>query len=135
MNRAHELFIQGIRKVNDFMISTDTGSIMAGMESAKNEFMTVVKFAVNIIAVPVIAVIIGVILLFNVAACVRKHNGQQSYSDKLTVVIICLVVLVLVVSFPFWGWQMLGVTTSTPTATDTAAAASAAAAYLGGFFR
>lgn len=108
MNRAHEILILGISKAQDILIMKDTGSVISGLEAARNEFMTVVKFAVNNVVIPIIAVAIGIAILFAVVACIRKHHGQETYTDKLLVIGICVAALVLVLSFPAWGWKMIG---------------------------
>ncbi|MFA9380265.1 MAG: hypothetical protein ACERKO_04310 [Acetanaerobacterium sp.] len=113
MNKVHELFISGVIAANDLIQKTaDTNSVIAGMTSAKNEFMKVVVFGVNVIIIPIISVGIAIAIVFAIAACVRKHNGQQTYTDKLIVIGICVAALALVLSFYSWGWEMLGITPS-----------------------
>lgn len=90
----------------------DTNSVISGLTSAKNEALTVVMYAVNYVVVPLIAIGIGVAIIFAIAACVRKHSGQQSYTDKLIVIAVCVIAMALVISFPAWGWEMMGVVTA-----------------------
>lgn len=113
MNKVHELCVSTAIAAGDlFQKTADTNSVISGMTSAKNEFMTVLVFAVNKIIIPIIAAAILIAIIFAIAACVRKHQGQQSYTDKLIVIGICVAALALVVSFPSWGWQMIGVNTT-----------------------
>ena len=114
MNKVHELCVgAAITMDMVFQKTADTGSVMSGMTKAKNEFMSVLVFAVNTIIIPIICCGIGLALIFAITACVRKHQGQQSYTDKLIVIGICVAALALVISFPSWGWEMLGVTSGT----------------------
>lgn len=109
MNKVHELCVAGAIAAGDlFQKTADTNSVMNGLTAAKNEFMTVFKFAINVIVIPIICGVILVIMAFLIAACVRRHQGQQGYADKLIPIFICIAALTLVASFPAWGWQMIG---------------------------
>lgn len=109
MNKVHELCLTSAIVIEElFKKTADTNSVMNGLTSAKNEFMTVFKFAINWIAIPIIAGVIVVIMAFLIASCVRKHQGREGYADKLIPIFICLAALTLVLSFPAWGWQMIG---------------------------
>lgn len=109
MSKLFSLCVAGTIAAGDLLQKTaDTNSVMNGLTAAKNEFMTVFKFAINWIVIPIICAVILGFLIFFIAGCVRRHQGQQSYSDKLIGVAICLVALTIVASFPAWGWQMIG---------------------------
>jgi hypothetical protein len=96
-------------KFHFFTLAASTASdVSKGLTDAKQQVVDFSKPAINDVLVPLIAIVIGVFLLFFVGGAVNRHRGGEEYKDKIIAIIICLVALVLVLSFPAWGWTMMG---------------------------
>jgi hypothetical protein len=89
-------------------VDSSVSQVTQGLTDAKGDVIGFAKPAINTVAVPIAAVVIGCIMLFFIVGAVRKHRGGEEYQDKIIAIIICLVALVLVLSFPAWGWTMMG---------------------------
>lgn len=87
----------------------DTSHVESGLSDAKDGVMTLVKFAVNSIGVPILAAVIVGFLLFNIVKAVSKHRVGEDYSHNIGWIIGLVIVLALVTSFPVWGWKLAGV--------------------------
>lgn len=87
----------------------NTNNVQAGLSDAKNGVMTLIKFAVNSIGVPIMSAVIVGFLLFNIVKAVSKHRGGEDYSHNIGWIIALVIVLALVTSFPAWGWKLAGV--------------------------
>ena len=87
----------------------NTSNVEAGLKEAKTGVMTIIKFAVNNVGVPIIACVVVGFLLFNIAKCVSKHRMGDDYSHNVFWIIGLVIILALVTSFPSWGWKLAGV--------------------------
>lgn len=81
--------------------------VKSGLTSAKNEAVTMVKFIVENVAIPVIAAVLVGLLIFNIAKAVKKHHGAEPYGDNLIGIGIVVIVLAVVISAPNWMWSMI----------------------------
>lgn len=86
----------------------DTTSIQNGLTTAKTGIMTLIKFVVDNIAVPIIGAVLVGLMVFLIASAVSKHRQGEDYSHRVFLIIATVIVLGVVVSFPSWGWQMIG---------------------------
>ncbi|WRS29021.1 DUF3852 family protein (plasmid) [Oscillospiraceae bacterium MB08-C2-2] len=85
-----------------------SANIQSGLDTAKGEIMDVMKYGVDKFAVPILAAVVVVVMLFYIGGAISQHRQGQDYQEKLKPIGICLVVLVLIVTFPVWGWAMIG---------------------------
>lgn len=83
--------------------------VQAGLTQAKNEIMTNVKFAVNIIIIPIACAILAGITIWLILQCVGSHRKGEDYSDKIKPIAILVIVIVLIASAPTWIWTLVGV--------------------------
>lgn len=86
----------------------DTSSIQNGLTTAKTGIMTLIKFIVDNVAVPIISAGLIGLLVFLIASAVSKHHQGEDYSHKVYLIIGTVIVLGVVVTFPTWGWKMIG---------------------------
>lgn len=86
----------------------DTTAIQNGLSTAKDNIMTLIKFIVDNIAVPIISAALVGLMVFLIASAVSKHHQGEDYSHKVYLIIGTVIVLGVVVTFPAWGWKMIG---------------------------
>lgn len=86
----------------------DTSSIQNGLTTAKTGIMTLIKFIVDNVAIPIISAGLIGLLVFLIASAVSKHHQGEDYSHKVYLIIGTVIVLGVVVTFPTWGWKMIG---------------------------
>lgn len=86
----------------------DTSTVQAGLTTAKTGIMTLIKFIVDSVAIPIIDAGLVGLLIFLIASSVQKHHQGEDYSQKMFLIIGVVIVIALVTSFPTWGWSMIG---------------------------
>lgn len=86
----------------------DTSNVQNGLSSAKDGIMAIIKFAVNNVAVPIIAAGLLGLLVFLISSAVSKHRMGDDYSHRVFEIIGCVIVMALVATFPTWGWKLIG---------------------------
>jgi predicted PurR-regulated permease PerM len=91
-----------------FPLAIDVSDIESGLKSAKTGTVTLIKFVVNDIAVPIIAAFLVGLILFLLVKCISSHRQGEDYSRKIFMIIGAVIILALVVSFSVWGWQLIG---------------------------
>lgn len=89
-------------------MAASANDVTNGLKGAKDNVISFVKPAINDVAVPILAVVAGVFLLFFICSAVNRHRGGEEYKDKIIGIIVCLISLVLILSFSAWGWKMMG---------------------------
>lgn len=86
----------------------DTSNVEKGLSSAKDGVLSLVKFGVNTVGVPIAAAVVLAFLLLNIVKAVTKHREGQDYGHNIGWIIGLVVALALICSFPVWGWQLIG---------------------------
>lgn len=86
----------------------DTSNVQNGLNSAKDGIMSIIKFAVNNVAVPIIAAGLLGLLVFLISSAATKHRMGEDYSHRIFEIIGCVIVLALIATFPAWGWKLIG---------------------------
>jgi hypothetical protein len=86
----------------------DTSSIQAGLSTAKDGVMSLIKFIVNDIAVPILSAVIVGFLVFLIVSAVHNHRQGEDNSRKIFMIVGAVIVLALITSFPAWGWKLIG---------------------------
>ena len=86
----------------------NTSNIQSGLTTAKDGVMTLIKFIVNSVAVPILSAVILGFLVFQITGAISAHREGQDYSLKIKLIVGAVIVLAVVVSFPAWGWKMIG---------------------------
>lgn len=86
----------------------DLNNIESGLSSAKDGTMSLIKFIVNNIAVPILSAAVVGLLVFLIVTVIQMHHQGQDYSKRVYMIIGAVVVLALITSFPAWGWKLIG---------------------------
>ena len=86
----------------------DTTAIENGLKTAKDGVLSLIKFIVDYIAVPIIDAGLVALLVFLIATAAQKHHAGEDYSKKVYGIVAVVIVIALVSSFPVWGWKMIG---------------------------
>lgn len=86
----------------------NTQNIQNGLTTAKGGVVSLLKFIINNIAVPIIAVFLVGLIVFFITGAVAAHRQGEDYHRKIYMIVGIVIVLALVVSFPIWGWQLIG---------------------------
>lgn len=90
------------------MILAGNEDIKAGMLQAKESVMDITKFIVNIIAIPILCMVMIGFLIFFISKAVVA-NQQHDDNRKNIIGIISLVIgISVIMSAPFWMWTMIG---------------------------
>ncbi|WP_101909060.1 hypothetical protein [Marasmitruncus massiliensis] len=91
-------------------------SVIAGIDSAADTGMTIVKHFVNTVVVWFSAAIIAAFMVFFIVSAVNKHKANDEYKDDIIKIIVAIVGIGLVLSFPTWGWKLMDSSSSAATA-------------------
>ncbi len=93
---------------NNAQLLDAASNVIAGIDSAADTGMTVVKHFVNTVVVWFAAAVCAAFVIFFIVKAVNKHAAHDEYQDDIVKIIVALVAIGLVLSFPTWGWKLLG---------------------------
>ena len=98
-----------MNKLAEIMSNPVLLDVQAGLTQAKNEIMSIVKFGVNFIIIPIACAILAGVAIFLICQCVGAHKRGEDYKDKIMPIVILVIVFALLASAPTWIWTMAGV--------------------------
>lgn len=88
---------------------TSIGNIEAGIKSATDQAVGVLKSIAIYGILPVACIFLLVVLLIFIIGAAKKKKMGEDFSDDLWKCVTVLVALGLVGTFTVWGWTMAGI--------------------------
>lgn len=86
----------------------NTNNVQNGLTAAKNGVVTILKFSINNVAVPIISIGLVGLIVFFISSAISQHHQGEDYHRKVYMIIALVCVLALVSTFPAWGWKLIG---------------------------
>lgn len=83
-----------------------SADVMSGLQAAENQLLSDFKTIITTIVVPIAAVLVVAILVFNIVRLSMHKRQGGDITDNVIGIAICITVLILLGTFEIWGITM-----------------------------